>query len=271
MWQRLRANQVRSLVCWAIAFWISVGWDVNVAPADVLYFASELPPIAGRLIEETAETITFQVRLPNGSTRMETIPHSSVARIIRTINVATLENSQTSTNSDVLAYAEMLLAIHNDLEAQHCGQELLSELGKREALADEWKLAICRLQLQALPPGLARERSRRNWQKTGLDVPKPLETEESWQWYAVRLSKDVRAEWLRTIRADRAATEAIQANQTPVARTQIQQAILRMQATLVVGSPLHRWTTMLLAELARDDMAALITLTRLETVLSDEP
>lgn len=258
------------LSMWGLWFWFSLGGGLKTATADMLYFAKDSPPLSGRLIDENEESVTFQVRMPDGSTKIETIPNTEVARIIRTINLETLANSQNSSNADLFAYAETLLAIHQDLEAQHRGQELLTELLKREALNDEWKHATCRLKLHAMPPGLARERLRRHWIASGWYTESPVDEKDaidSWQWFSARLSPDTKTEWLRAIRSDRAAIVADLSTQIPVPREELQRNIRQTQSKLVVGDPIHRWTTELLADLASDDLSALVAIARLEVIL----
>ncbi|MDP1560813.1 MAG: hypothetical protein Q8M16_05405 [Pirellulaceae bacterium] len=265
-------DKSRRLSMWGLWFWLSLGCGLKTATADMLYFAKDSPPLAGRLIEEKAESVTFQVRMPDGSTKVETIPHTEVARIIRTINLETLANSHNGSNADILAYAETLLAIHQDLEAQHSGQELLTELLKRDALDDEWKHAICRLKLHAMPPGLARERLRRRWIASGWYMESPADEKDatdSWQWFAARLSPDTKREWLRAIRSDRAAFVADLSTQISVPREELQRNIRQTQTMLVVGDPIHRWTTELLADLTSNDLSALVTIARLEVILPE--
>lgn len=270
MLPRNDTDQHQRLSIWGLWFWLFLGGGLKSVTADVLYFAKDSPPVSGRLIEENEESVTFQIRMPDGSTKIETIPNTEVARIIRTINLETLSDSKNSSNADILAYAETLLAIHQDLEAQHRGQELLTELLKRETLNDEWKYAICRLKLHAMPPGLARERLRRRWIASGWYTESPVDEHDSidpWQWFATRLSSDTRSEWLRAIRSDRAAIVADRSTQIPVPREELQRHIRQTQSKLVVGDPIHRWTTELLANLASDDLSALVAIARLEVIL----
>jgi hypothetical protein len=95
------------------------------------------------------------------------------------------------------------------------------------------------------------------------------DTTDPWHWFAARLSADAKTEWLRAIRLDRASIVADPASEVLVPRAEIQRCIHQTQTILVEGDPTQRWTTELLATLAGDDVSALVTLARLESILCE--
>lgn len=264
--------------------WLLVGhglcWGLSglaaSAKGDVLYFTANTPPVSGRLIEEGPSEIVFQTRAANGSVKNEIFLPEKVRRIIRTIHVETLEKLKTSPPTEVLAYAETLLAISHDLEAQVCGQELLTNLLARTDLEGEWKLAVERLQVQSLPPSLARARLQQRARIRGLEVDSPNwdGRTDQWEWYVQRLSEETRDEWLRAIRADRETTRVprteSEAEAMLVPSTEIRACIQQTQGTLVVGVPLQNWMGELISALDRDDLTALATIARLEVRLNEK-
>lgn len=272
MWQRQKNR--RYFKPFVLTKWLCLVllWVRTPVHGDVVYFSTETPPVSGRLIEENPESIIFQIRLANGATKVETFAHKNVSRIIRTINQETLANLKSSSNSDILAYAETLLGVVHDFEAQYCGQELLTELLTREPLENEWKTAIYRLKIRSLPPGLARERLRRQWSQSGV-YPETHRDEENetdpWIWYTKRLAAEIKRDWLRALRADRTLSGVNPLESTPVPRAEIQVQIRQTQAKLAIDDPVHHWAGELLAILASDDFTALVALARLEAALQD--
>lgn len=260
-----------AICCRCCGCWLLV-YSVHPCSADVLFFAHDAPPVSGRLVEENANGVQFDVRHVSGAITRESFANKDVLRVIRTVTLESLPNLKNGTPSDLLAHAETLLAIHHDLEAQHEGHAILAKLLEREDLDEVWRRAIYRLRLHALPPGLARERLKQDIFDLGW-MTEPMSSagdeQEPWLWFVTRLSAETKSEWKLAMREDRAKSIDGGQEQAPVPREAIAQRIRKSQAKLVVGDPVQVWMAELLTALDGDDVAALATLARLEVVLAE--
>lgn len=260
------AVSCRCFACWLLAS------SVRPCCADVLYFSNDAPPVSGRLVEENANGVQFEVRHISGVTTRESFANKDVLRVIRTVTMESLPKLENGTPSELLAHAETLLAIHHDLEAQHDGHAILVKLLERENLDETWRRAIFRLRLYALPPGLARERLKQEILSFGWaaeSMNSAGDEREPWSWFVNRLSAETKSEWKLAMREDRTKSTDANQEQARVPRDTLAQRIRKTQAKLVVGDPVQVWMSELLAALSSDDVAALATLARLEVVLAE--
>ncbi|MBL8890232.1 MAG: hypothetical protein JNL67_09645 [Planctomycetaceae bacterium] len=265
------------LGCWLVScrraggfLWLAFG--CNACQADVLYFSSDAPPVSGRLVVEDANGVQFDVRQSSGALTRERFASKDVLRVIRTVTLESRPNLDHGTPSELFSHAENLLAMHHDIEARHEGHEILSKLLKTDNLNESWKKAIYRLRLHSMPPGLARERLRREiidfgWNTEIMSFAD--EETEPWLWFVKRLSADNKLKWKLALREDRSSSTDAGQESARVPRAAIERAIRQSQIELVVGDPVQVWMGELLTEMAADDRRALATLARLECVLTE--
>jgi hypothetical protein len=267
----------RSWLAWVLLLTWSTGGAANIAHGDLLQLTDGSPPFAGRLIEENAREVKFQVWDANGKKRVVTYPASAVLRVIRTLDPATLEQLPRRPPSESLIVAETLLAITEDAAATASGLDLLRETLARDDLEPALRQAVERLQVNNLRPGLARAR----WQLSlAQTTPQPSHTEalspdDPWEWHLARLDEPTRSAWRQALTQDRhptpGATPSPAQDRAAIPRQQLQQAIFKTEQALPPRDPRTDWCSELRATLNTDDFSALVTILRLELLLQSTP
>lgn len=267
----------RHLLAWGLALIGGAGGAADVASGDLLQLADGSPPVAGRLLEENAHEVNFQVWDVAGRQTPTTYPATAVLRVIRTIDPATLEKLPSLPPSETLVVAETLLAITEDAAATASGLGLLRDMLARDDLEPALRQAVERLQVNALRPGLARAR----WQQAmarstqQLTLPEAHDVDDPWVWYLTRLDETTQVAWRQAMQQDRHPASGAASNPTTnmaaIPREQLLQAILRTEQAWPAHAPRTAWCGELRAALAADDYSALVTILRLELLLQTTP